>query len=83
MIELALRALRGAGLEAICVANRTAERAARLAVQFGATAHGLDELPALLADADVVLTSIGGSEPWLTRAVAERALLAPRDRRCS
>jgi glutamyl-tRNA reductase len=80
MIELALRALRGAGLEAISVANRTAERAARLAVQFGATAHGLDELPALLADADVVLTSIGGAEPWLTRPVAERALLARRHR---
>jgi glutamyl-tRNA reductase len=80
MIELALRALRSAGLEAISVANRTAERAARLAVQFGATAHGLDELPALLGDADVVLTSIGGSEPWLTRAVAERALRARRGR---
>lgn len=74
MIELALRALRGAGLEAISVANRTAERAAKLAVSFGATAHGLDELPALIADADVVLTSIGGGEPWLTRSVAERAL---------
>jgi glutamyl-tRNA reductase len=80
MIELALRALRGAGLEAIAVANRTAERAARLAVQFGATAHGLDELPALLGDADVVLTSIGGAEPWLTRSVAERALRARHGR---
>jgi glutamyl-tRNA reductase len=80
MIELALRALRGAGLEAIAVANRTAERAARLAVQFGATAHGLDEVPALLADADVVLTSIGGAEPWLTRAIAERALHARHGR---
>jgi len=76
MIELALRALRSAGLEAISVANRTAERAARLAVQFDATAHSLDELPALLANADVVLTSIGGVEPWLTRPLAERALRA-------
>jgi glutamyl-tRNA reductase len=80
MTELALRSLRGAGLEAISVANRTAERAARLAVQFGATAHGLDELPALIAEADVVLTSIGGSEPWLTRPVAERALRSRRGR---
>jgi glutamyl-tRNA reductase len=80
MIELALRALRDEGLESISVANRTAERAAKLAVQFGATAHGLDELPGLLADADVVLTSIGGSGPWLTRTVAERALRARRGR---
>jgi len=80
MIELALRALRDAGLEAIAVANRTAERASRLAAQFGATAHGLEELPLLLADADVVLTSIGGGVPWLTRPVAERALRARRGR---
>ena len=76
MIELALGAMRDAGLESVCVANRTAERAQHLAVQFGATAHGLDELPTLLRDADVVLTSIGGNEPWLTRALAEDALRA-------
>jgi len=80
MIELALSALREAGLTAIQVANRTPERASRLAARFGATAHGLDELPELLAHADVVLTSIGGREPWLTRAVAERALGARRER---
>jgi glutamyl-tRNA reductase len=80
MIELALRALRDAGLEAISVANRTVDRASRLAVQFGATAHGLEELPVLLADADVVLTSIGGGQPWLTRPLVERALRARRGR---
>jgi glutamyl-tRNA reductase len=47
MVEIALGALRESGLETIAVANRTAERAARLAVEFGATAHGLDELPSL------------------------------------
>lgn len=80
MIELSLRAMRDAGLEAVRVANRTAERAQQLAVQFGATAHGLDELPALLADADVVLTSIGGGAPWLTRELAEAALRSRRGR---
>jgi glutamyl-tRNA reductase len=74
MIELALEALRKEGLESIRVANRTAERAAELAVRFDATAHGLDELPALLADADVVLTSIGGSRPMLTRELMAAAL---------
>lgn len=80
MIELALQALRDAGLDAVSVANRTAERASQLATRFGATAHGLDELPALLADADVVLTSIGASEPLLTRPVLERALRQRRAR---
>ncbi|MCH8890640.1 MAG: glutamyl-tRNA reductase, partial [Myxococcales bacterium] len=44
MGEMALRALKKHGLESISVANRTPERAAALAAQFGATAHGLDEL---------------------------------------
>jgi glutamyl-tRNA reductase len=74
MVELSLAALRGEGLESIAVANRTAERASALAVQFGATAHGLDELPALLAVADVVLTSIGGSAPILTPELVRGAL---------
>jgi glutamyl-tRNA reductase len=80
MIELALTALRKEGLESVCVANRTAERAAELAGRFDASAHGLDELPALLSDADVVLTSIGGSRPILTRELMQQALSARRSR---
>jgi glutamyl-tRNA reductase len=78
MSEMALGTLKKHGLESICVANRTPDRAAALAEQFGATAHGLDELEALLADADVVITSIGGDKPILTLDLASRAL---RDRR--
>jgi glutamyl-tRNA reductase len=80
MIELALTALRKEGLESVCVANRTAERAAELAVRFDASAHGLDELPALLGDADVVLTSIGGSRPILTLDLMRQALGSRRGR---
>ena len=80
MVEIALGAMREGGLEAIAVANRTAERAAQLAVAFGATAHGLDELPLLLADSDVVLTSIGGDRPILTRELVEKALHSRRGR---
>jgi glutamyl-tRNA reductase len=80
MVEIALGALRESGLETIAVANRTAERAARLAVEFGATAHGLDELPSLLADSDVVLTSIGGDRPILTRELVGKALRSRRGR---
>jgi glutamyl-tRNA reductase len=80
MIEMALESLRGDGLEAIRVANRTPERAAELAARFGATAHGLDELPALLPEVDVVLTSIGGSRPILTMEHVSQALRARRNR---
>jgi glutamyl-tRNA reductase len=80
MIEMALGALREHGLQSVAVANRTAERAAKLAVAAGATAHGLDELPALLAESDVVLTSIGGDRPILTREVVGAALHGRRGR---
>jgi glutamyl-tRNA reductase len=74
MSEMALGTLKKHGLESISIANRTPERAAELAEKFGATAHGLDELEALLADADVVITSIGGDKPILTLDLASRAL---------
>jgi len=43
------------------VANRTVEKAEALAAAVDATAHGLDELPALLPDADVLVnaTTVG------------------------
>jgi len=78
MGETALRTLRKHGLESIRIANRTPERAAALAAQFGATAHGLDELEKLLSEADVVITSIGGDDPILTLDLVKRAM---RDRR--
>ena len=80
MIEMALEALRGHGLEAVRVANRTPERAAELATRFEATAHGLDELPALLPQADMVLTSISGERPVLTTERVTAALRARRKR---
>jgi glutamyl-tRNA reductase len=45
-----------------------------------ATAHGLDELPALLADVDVVLTSIGGDGPVLGLDLVAAAVHARRHR---
>ena len=80
MAELALQALRDAGLASLAVANRSAERAAQLAVAYGATAHGLDELPQLLVESDVVLTSIGGDRPLLRVETLEPALRQRRGR---
>ncbi|MBW2289976.1 MAG: glutamyl-tRNA reductase [Deltaproteobacteria bacterium] len=80
MIEAALSALRSAGIESVAVANRTPERAADLAVRFEATAHGLDELPHLVSEADVVLSCIGGNRPILTRDLIEAALRNRRHR---
>jgi glutamyl-tRNA reductase len=80
MIELALEALREQGLAAIRVANRTPARAAALAERFQASAHGLAEIPALLARSDVVLTCIGGARPLITAAEVREALRERRGR---
>ncbi|MFV1978004.1 MAG: glutamyl-tRNA reductase [Myxococcota bacterium] len=80
MSEMALRTLKKHGLESVCVANRSPERAATLAAQFGATAHGLDELETLLGEADMVITSIGGDDPILTLDLVKRAMKKRRNR---
>ena len=80
MIELALEAMRDAGLSRVRIANRTRARAESLAGRFGGTAHGLDELPALVAVSDIVLSCIGGHEPILGRAQVEQALRERRPR---
>ncbi len=78
MVEAAAFALRGAGLAQMAVANRTPERAAELAARCSGTAHGLDELPRLLPEADLVIASIAAAGPVLTPALLEPALRARR-----
>jgi glutamyl-tRNA reductase len=78
MIELALETLRGQGLAAIRVANRTRARAENLASQFDGSAHGLNELQELLPRSDIVLTCIAGSSPILTLDEVSRVLRARR-----
>src|SRR5262249_61074446 len=80
MIEAAVDALRGAGLARIAVANRTPERAAELAARCGGTAHGLDELPRLLADADLLLACLAATQPLLGPAELGAALRSRRGR---
>lgn len=80
MIEAALQALSQKGLREIAIANRTLAHAEELAQRFNATAHGLDEIDALLSTCDIVLTCIGGDDPILDRERVERALRARRNR---
>ena len=61
MIEAALFALQREGLASLRVANRTVSRAQELAERSGASAHGLEDLDALLVDSDIVLSCVGGS----------------------
>ncbi len=74
MTEMALAALQRKGLAHVRVANRTLERARELAPKFGATAHSLDELPQLMAETDLLLTSVAGDATLLTKEAFHTAL---------
>jgi glutamyl-tRNA reductase len=62
---LAAATLRRQGVGSLAIVNRTLDRAERIAATHDGTAHRLDELPALLADADVVVTAAGARVPLI------------------
>ncbi|MCX4192293.1 glutamyl-tRNA reductase [Methylophaga sp. OBS1] len=73
-IELAARHLHDNGIERLIIANRTVEKAHNLAVQVDGYAISLSELPAHLAEADIVISSTASQLPILGKGMVERAL---------
>jgi glutamyl-tRNA reductase len=73
-IELAARHLHDNGIGQIIVANRTVERARKLAAQLDGYAISLDEIPAHIAEADIVISSTASKEPIVFRKDVESAL---------
>jgi glutamyl-tRNA reductase len=61
--ELTARALADQGVGTVFVANRHADRALSLAERFGGRVVGLDNLPAQLEQADIVLASTASPHP--------------------
>ncbi|WP_136249173.1 glutamyl-tRNA reductase [Halomonas borealis] len=79
-IELVARHLHEAGVSRLTVANRTRERAEQLAAPLGGEAIALDEIPAALVEADIVITSTAAALPILGKGMMERALKQRRHR---
>jgi glutamyl-tRNA reductase len=79
MAEQAAKSL-GKGARTIRVCNRSFERAASLAQQFGGTAAPLDALEDELTLADVVVTSTGSQTFVVTRDMVKRAMKARKGR---
>lgn len=77
---LAARHLLDRGRPELAFANRTLERARAMAKEFGATAHGLDELGSLASQADLVLACVDGAPGLLTEEHFPSRTLARRDR---
>src|SRR5260221_9313061 len=70
--------LRSRGVAEVVVANRTFDRAERLAAEIGARAIPLTEIADTLVDTDVLLTSTASSEVLVERAMVEM-VMACRD----
>lgn len=73
-IELAARHLFDNGIKRLIIANRTVERAHNLATQVDGYAISLSEMPAHLAEADIVISSTASQLPILGKGAVERAL---------
>ncbi len=78
MSSIAGQALVRAGLRCVLVANRTFDRAERLAAALGGRAVRFDALVENLAAADIVVCSTGAPHLVLHAADVERALAARR-----
>ncbi|MFY0990848.1 glutamyl-tRNA reductase [Halomonas sp. C05BenzN] len=79
-IELVARHLFEAGVRQLTVANRTRERADRVAGALGGQAITLDEIPVALEHSDIVISSTAAPLPILGKGMVERALKKRRHR---
>jgi glutamyl-tRNA reductase len=73
-IELATRHLHDQGIGKIIIANRTIERAHELADRFNGYGIALDQIPAHLMEADIVISSTGSPTHLLDKAMISKAL---------
>ncbi|MGH8481992.1 MAG: glutamyl-tRNA reductase [Nevskiaceae bacterium] len=76
--ELLARHLRGQGVSRLLIANRSLDRAQRLARAVSGYAIPLQDLPTYLPDADLIVSSTGAPGLVLERAAMERALARRR-----
>ncbi len=71
MIALAVSRLKRRGYDRFMFANRTKQAADELAAEHHAEGFGLDDLPALLSRADVVISCTGSPQPIITDKIVE------------
>ena len=74
MSALVLKHLSELHIRTLIVCNRDLEKAQSLASEFGGQAGAMEELPAYLAQADIVVSSTASPQPIITRAVFERVM---------
>jgi glutamyl-tRNA reductase len=80
MIDLAATHFAARQPAKIVIANRTLERGEKLATRFGAEAMRLADLPARLAEFDIVVSCTASTLPLIGLGAVERALKARKHR---
>ncbi|NKQ35749.1 MAG: glutamyl-tRNA reductase [Chloroflexi bacterium] len=80
MGQLALKRLRARKVQNITLINRSPQRAADLAQKHGLVARPWAELPAAIADADVVISATGAPHAVITVDMVETAVAQRSDR---
>jgi glutamyl-tRNA reductase len=80
MAELSARHLLNAGVSRVLLANRTGERAERLAGELGGETVNFEELGTHLAEADIIICSTAADEYVITEQMAREALGKRRNR---
>ena len=80
MAELSARHLITAGVSRMLLANRTEERAERLATELGGETINFADLSAYLAEADIVICSTASDQYLITEQMAREALGKRRNR---
>ena len=73
-IELVAKHLYDNNVGKITVANRTIERAANMAKQIGADVITLAQIPDVISQADIVISSTGSTLPLIGKGMVEQAL---------
>ena len=80
MAEETLRYLKDEGVRDVVVVNRSPERAAKLAAEWGGVAAPWNELDHWLGRADVIVSTTGADKPIIDAARFQRARQDHRDR---
>lgn len=80
MIELCGRHLHDKGVSSLIIANRSADRAAELAKEYGAHSMALADLPDTLHEADILISSTASQEPVIHAESVKRALQQRRNK---
>jgi glutamyl-tRNA reductase len=80
MAELSARHLLNAGVSRILLANRTEERAGRLAAELGGEIVNFAELSSYLAEADIIICSTAANQYLITEQMVREALSKRRNR---